>query len=84
MKSAGSSGDVYSRTGTLQITGDADINDAAVSDQGAILEANYSGALTFTASMSSNIINVLATNTLNANSTNRAATVKFLTRKWLG
>ena len=84
VKSAGSSGDVYSRTGTLQITGDADINDAAVSDQGAILEANYSGALTFTASMSSNIINVLATNTLNANSTNRAATVKFLTRKWLG
>ena len=84
VKSAGSSGDVYSRTGTFQITGDADINDAAVSDQGAILEANYSGALTFTASMSSNIINVLATNTLNANSTNRAATVKFLTRKWLG
>ena len=62
------------------------INDAAVSDQGAILEANYSGALTFTASMSSNIINVLATNTLNTTNdgTNRAATVKFLTRKWLG
>ena len=47
MKSAGSSGDVYSRTGTLQITGDADINDAAVADSGAILEENFSGALTF-------------------------------------
>jgi len=86
VKSAGASGDVYSRTGTMHITGDKDINDAAVSDSGAILEANYSGALTFTASMptGSNIINVLATNTLNANSVNRAATVKFLTRKWLG
>ena len=84
VKSAGNSGDVYSRTGTLHVTGDADIDDAAVADSGVILEENFSGALTLTASMSSDIISVTATNTLQANSAQRSAVVKFITRKWLG
>lgn len=84
VKSAGNSGDIYSRTGTLHVTGDADLDDAAVADSGVVLENNFTGALTLTASMTSDIINVTATNTLQANSSTRAATVKFITRKWLG
>jgi len=84
VKSSGNSGDVYSRTGTLHVTGDADIDDAAVADSGVILEENFSGALTLTASMASDIISVTATNTLQANSAQRSAVVKFITRKWLG
>ena len=49
-----------------------------------ILEENFSGALTLTASMASDIISVTATNTLQANSAQRSAVVKFITRKWLG
>ena len=84
VKSSGNSGDVYSRTGTLHVTGDADIDDAAVADSGVILEENFTGALTLTASMASDIISVTATNTLQANSAQRSAVVKFITRKWLG
>ena len=82
--SINASGDVYSRTGTLHVTGDADIDDAAVADSGVILEENFTGALTLTASMASDIISVTATNTLQANSAQRSAVVKFITRKWLG
>ena len=49
------------------VTGDADIDDAAVADSGVILEENFSGALTLTASMASDT-SVTATNTLQANS----------------
>ena len=66
------------------MAGDADLDDAAVADSGVVLENNFTGALTLTASMTSDIINVTATNTLQANSSTRAATVKFITRKWLG
>ena len=78
VKSSGNSGDVYSRTGTLHVTGDADIDDAAVADSGVILEENFSGALTLTASMASDIISVTATNTLQANSAQRSAVVKII------
>ena len=65
------------------VTGDADIDDAAVADSGVILEENFSGALTLTASMASDIA-ALATNTLQANSVTTFSSSKKSTRKWLG
>jgi len=78
-----SSSDGYSRTGTLQITGDTGLADAALVDNGVVIDNNFTGTVEFTASMSSGTINVKATNTL-ASGGNRAATVKYLVRKWLG
>ena len=84
VKSVGASAsDAYSRTGTLQITGDTGLADAALVDNGVVIDNNYTGTVEFTASMSSGTINVKATNTL-ASGGNRAATVKYLVRKWLG
>ena len=78
-----SASDGYSRTGTLQITGDTGLADAALIDNGVVIDNNFTGTVEFTASMSSGTINVKATNTL-ASGGNRAATVKYLVRKWLG
>lgn len=84
VKSVGASAsDAYSRTGTLQVTGDTGLADAALVDNGVVIDNNYTGTVEFTASMSSGTINVKATNTL-ASGGNRAATVKYLVRKWLG
>jgi hypothetical protein len=83
VKSTGGSGNVYSRTGTLHITGDADLDDAALDDTGVVLQNGFSGQVDFSASMSSDIITVTATNSL-TDGTARGATVKFLVRKWLG
>ncbi len=85
VKSSGGTGNVYSRTGSLMVTGDKDLDDAALVDNGVVVENGFlsSGLLEFTASMSSDIINITATNGL-TDGTNRAATVKFIVRKWLG
>jgi len=86
VKSAGTtSTDAYSRTGTLQVTGDTALADAALVDSGVVIDNNFTGTVEFTASMNSGTIEVKATNTLNASSGgNRPATVKYLVRKWLG
>lgn len=87
VKSAGTGTDIYSRTGTLHVTGDADLDDAAVADSGVVLENNFTGALTLTATMDNDIISVVASNGLQSTtggSTSRPAVVKFITRKWLG
>ena len=69
------------------MTGDADLDDAAVADSGVVLENNFTGALTLTATMDNDIISVVASNGLQSTtggSTSRPAVVKFITRKWLG
>jgi hypothetical protein len=78
-----SASDGYSRTGTLQVTGDTGMADAALVDSGVVIDNNFTGTVDFTASMNSGTIEVKATNTL-ASGGNRAATVKYLVRKWLG
>lgn len=77
--------DAYSRTGTLQVTGDTALADAALVDNGVVIDNNFTGTVEFTASMNSGTIEVKATNTLSASSGgNRPAVVKYLVRKWLG
>jgi len=83
VKAAGATGDGYSRTGTLQVTGDTGLADAALVDNGVVIDNNFTGTVDFTASMNSGTIEVKATNTL-ASGGNRPATVKYLVRKWLG
>ena len=84
VKAAGASAsDGYSRTGTLQVTGDTGLADAALVDNGVVIDNNFTGTVDFTASMNSGTIEVKATNTL-ASGGNRAATIKYLVRKWLG
>ena len=78
-----SASDGYSRTGTLQVTGDTGLADAALVDNGVVIDNNFTGTVDFTASMNSGTIEVKATNTL-ASGGNRAATIKYLVRKWLG
>ena len=81
----GASGDGYSRTGTLHITGDSNIDDASVNDTGTILLNNYTGAFDFTVAYNSgtSTISLSGVNSL-TDGTPRAATVKYLVRKWLG
>ena len=81
----GSSGDGYSRTGTLHITGDTNLNDASVNDTGTILSNNYTGTFDFTVAYNSgtSTISLSGVNSL-TDGTPRAATVKYLVRKWLG
>jgi phage antirepressor YoqD-like protein len=57
--------------------------DAALVDNGVVIDNNFTGTVDFTASMNSGTIEVKATNTL-ASGGNRPATVKYLVRKWLG
>ena len=84
VKSVGASAsDAYSRTGTLQITGDVGLADAALVDNGVVIDNNFTGTVEFTATMTGGVISVVATNTLTSGS-NRSATVKYLVRKWLG
>ena len=86
VKSSGTTAtDAYSRTGTLQVTGDTALADAALVDNGVVIDNNFTGTVEFTASMNSGTIEVKATNTLSASSGgNRPAVVKYLVRKWLG
>ena len=81
----GASGDGYSRTGTLHITGDSNINDASLNDTGTILSNNYTGTFDFTVAYNSgtSTISLSGVNSL-TDGTPRAATVKYLVRKWLG
>lgn len=81
----GASGDGYSRTGTLHITGDSNIGDASVNDTGTILSNNYSGLFDFEVSYNSgtSTITLSGANSL-TDGTPRDATVKYLVRKWLG
>ena len=81
----GASGDGYSRTGTLHITGDTNLNDASVNDTGTILSNNYTGTFDFTVAYNSgtSTISLSGVNSL-TDGTPRAATVKYLVRKWLG
>lgn len=81
----GASGDGYSRTGTLHITGDSNIGDASVNDTGTILSNNYSGLFDFEVSYNSSTstITLSGANSL-TDGTARDATVKYLVRKWLG
>jgi len=88
VKSSAGSGDGYSRTGTLHITGDTNLNDASVNDTGTILSNNYTGTFDFTVAYNSgtSTISLSGVNSLTDTtaSTPRAATVKYLVRKWLG
>ena len=81
----GASGDGYSRTGTLHITGDSNIGDASINDTGTILSNNYSGLFDFEVSYNSgtSTITLSGANSL-TDGTPRDATVKYLVRKWLG
>jgi hypothetical protein len=81
----GASGDGYSRTGTLHITGDSNIGDASVNDTGTILSNNYTGLFDFEVSYNSgtSTITLSGANSL-TDGTPRDATVKYLVRKWLG
>ena len=81
----GASGDGYSRTGTLHITGDSNISDASINDTGTVLSNGYSGVFDFTVAYNSgtSTITLSAANSL-TDGTPRAATVKYLVRKWLG
>ena len=83
VKAAGGTGNVYSRTGSVFVTGDSDLDDAAVADNGVVIEEGFNGSITFSASMASDIISVVAQNTLSDGS-NRPAVVKYIVRKWLG
>jgi hypothetical protein len=81
----GASGDGYSRTGTLHITGDSNIDDASLNDTGTILSNNFTGTFDFTVAYNSgtSTISLSGVNSL-TDGTPRAATVKYLVRKWLG
>jgi len=81
----GAAGDGYSRTGTLHITGDTNLDDASINDTGTILLNNYTGAFDFTVAYNSgtSTISLSGANSL-TDGTPRAATVKYLVRKWLG
>lgn len=86
VKSVGATAtNAYSRTGTLQVTGDTGLADAALIDNGVVIDNNFDGTVDFTASMTSGVISIKATNTLvETGALNRPATVKYLVRKWLG
>jgi hypothetical protein len=86
VKSSTGSGNGYSRTGTLHITGDLDIDggDASLNDTGAVLSNGYTGTFDFIVDMNGNNIRLSAENRLQQGGSYQPATVKYLVRKWLG
>ena len=84
VKSSTGSGNGYSRTGTLHVTGDLDIADASLNDTGTILSNGYTGTFDFIVDMNGNNIRLSAENRLQQGGSYQTATVKYLVRKWLG
>lgn len=82
----GSTGNAYSRTGTLHLTANQTLVDASLNDTGAVMHNGF-GTSTFDLSTSydsgTNTFKLTATNNL-TDGTLRTATFKYLVRKWLG
>ena len=82
----GSTGNAYSRTGTLHLTANQTLQDASLNDTGAVMHNGF-GVSTFDLSTSydsgTNTFKLTATNNL-TDGTLRTATFKYLVRKWLG
>ena len=85
VKSTGGTGNAYSRTGTVHMTGDSTLQDASLNDTGTVMLNGYTGTFDLSAvwDSSSNTMKLRATNSL-TDGTPRPATMKFLIRKWLG
>ena len=82
----GSTGNAYSRTGTLHLTANQTLQDASLNDTGAVMHNGF-GVSTFDLSTtydnSTNTFKLSATNNL-TDGTTRTASFKYLVRKWLG
>tara|TARA_R110001592_G_scaffold1063_10_gene6369 strand:+ start:3579 stop:5303 length:1725 start_codon:yes stop_codon:yes gene_type:complete len=82
----GSSGNAYSRTGTLHLTANQALQDASLNDTGAVMHNGF-GASTFDLSTTydngTNTFKLTSTNNL-TDGTTRTASFKYLVRKWLG
>jgi len=86
VRASGGSGNAYTRTGTVHMTGSSVLADATLNDTGAVMQNGF-GSTTFDLSAVwdgvSNTMKLRATNNL-SDGTTRPATFKYLVRKWLG
>jgi len=86
VRASGGSGNAYTRTGTVHMTGSSVLADATLNDTGAVMQNGF-GSTTFDLSAVwdglSNTMILRATNNL-SDGTTRPATFKYLVRKWLG
>ena len=86
VRASGGSGNAYTRTGTVHMTGSSILADATLNDTGAVMQNGF-GSTTFDLSAVwdglSNTMKLRATNNL-SDGTTRPATFKYLVRKWLG